>query len=137
MAGAEGERGFDLDADTVRRDAGAVVRAVHGKAAGRDRLEPGKAFRDPIRRGDGLKAQRACRRGAAGHCRQCAHACLVGRATKIQRHAPVARPGIQADGDTIAKTLGDQIGKLPRRLFTGFERRDCGVLHWRPIGGRR
>ncbi len=44
MAGAEGERGLDLDADAVRRDAGAVVRAVHDEAAGRDRLEPGEAL---------------------------------------------------------------------------------------------
>ena len=41
------------------------------------------------------------------------------------------------DGDAVAKTLGDQIGKLPRRLFTGFERCDCRVLHWRSVGGRR
>ncbi len=38
MAGAEGERGFDLDADAVDRDPGSVVRAVDDEAAGRDRL---------------------------------------------------------------------------------------------------
>ena len=141
MAGAEGERGFDLDADAVDRNAGAVVRAVHDKAAGRDRLQPGKAFATQSAAAMRLEAQRACRRGAAGHCRQRAHACLRRPARpKIQRHAPVARPGIQADGDIIAKTLGDQIGKLPRRLFTGFEasRLWCPALaagRWKALMG--
>ena len=56
MAGAEGERGFDLDPDAVRRDAGAVVRPVDDEAAGRDRLQPDEAFGDPILRGDTFEA---------------------------------------------------------------------------------
>ena len=56
MAGTEGERGLDLDADAVRFNAGAVVRAVHDKSAGRDRLQPDEALRDPILRGDALEA---------------------------------------------------------------------------------
>ena len=38
MAGAEGGRGLDLDADAMAGHAGAVVRAVHDEAPGGDRL---------------------------------------------------------------------------------------------------
>ena len=44
VAGAEGERGFDLDADLVGLDAGAVVRAVHDEAAGAHRLSDRRGF---------------------------------------------------------------------------------------------
>ncbi len=50
MAGAERERRLDLDADAVRRHPGAVMRAVHQEAPGRDRLEPGEARRHPVAR---------------------------------------------------------------------------------------
>ena len=58
MAGAEGERGLDLDADPVGRHAPAIMRAVHDEAAGGDRLEPGDAFAHPILRRDAREAQR-------------------------------------------------------------------------------
>src|SRR5512135_2005371 len=57
MAGAEGERGLDLDADPVRRHATAIMRTVHHETANRDRPQPEKAFRDPILGGDALEAQ--------------------------------------------------------------------------------
>ena len=38
MAGAEGKRRLDLDADAVRRNPRAVVRAMHREPAGLDRL---------------------------------------------------------------------------------------------------
>ena len=41
VAGAEGERRLDLDADVVGPDAGAVMRAVHDEAAGPHRLQAG------------------------------------------------------------------------------------------------
>jgi hypothetical protein len=56
MAGAEGERGLDLDADAVGRNAGTVVRAVYDKAAGRDRLQSDEALGDPILRGNAFEA---------------------------------------------------------------------------------
>ena len=47
MAGAEGERRLDFDADAVDRDAGAVVGAVHDKTAGGDRRQAGEDSRGP------------------------------------------------------------------------------------------
>ena len=48
MAGAEGEAGLDLDADVVRADARAVVRAVHEKAPGAHGREAGQRIGDPV-----------------------------------------------------------------------------------------
>ena len=48
MAGAEGERRLDFDADPVDRDAGAVVGAVHDKTAGGDRRQAGETLADPV-----------------------------------------------------------------------------------------
>ena len=45
MAGAEGERRLDLDAERVCRDAGAVVGAVHEKAAGGTGARPARLSR--------------------------------------------------------------------------------------------
>ena len=72
VAGAEGERRLDLDADPVRRDPRAVVGAVHDKAAGGDRLEPGEALLDPIGRGVAAEAQhRGGDAGALGEFAPC------------------------------------------------------------------
>ena len=61
MAGAEGERGLDLDADPVSGDAMTVVRAVHQEAAGLDRLQAFEARLHPVFCLDRLEAQ--ARRG--------------------------------------------------------------------------
>ena len=48
MAGAEGERRFDLDADMVDRNLVAVVGAVHEKAPGAHGGEAGKSVLHPV-----------------------------------------------------------------------------------------
>ena len=69
VAGAEGERGFDLDADAIEGNARAVVRAVHDEAAGLDRLQSGETFAHPIGRFDRSELQRSRSFGAGcrGH----------------------------------------------------------------------
>src|ERR1043166_7250456 len=52
MAGAEGERGLDLDADAVGWNSDAVMRAMHGEAPRDDRLQARKARRNPVLRFD-------------------------------------------------------------------------------------
>src|SRR5262249_58061500 len=49
VAGAERERGLDLDADTVGPHARAVMRPVHDKTAGFDRREAFEALAHPVR----------------------------------------------------------------------------------------
>ena len=91
MAGAEGERGFDLDGEVVRFDAGAIMRAVNEEAAGANRRKAGQGVGDPIalRRAaehdpfDGLSA--GCRRD------EVAKRVLVRRKAEIGLDDPVAR----------------------------------------------
>ena len=90
MAGAESQRRFDLDADAIERDAGAVVGAVHDEAAGGDGSQSGEAFAHPIRRRDALEAQRFGGSVACGRGGQRAYYFLIGRGTKMHRHPPAA-----------------------------------------------
>ena len=130
MAGAERQRRFDLDADAVERDAGAVVGAVHDEAAGGDRREPGEAFAHPIFGGHALEAQRLRRFGFCRRGGQPADHGLVGRGTKIHRHPPAAGAVIhKADGNFVRrKALGEMIGDPVRRSFIGFEPANDGRL---------
>jgi hypothetical protein len=64
VAGAEGERGFDLDADAIWRYARAVVGAVDEETPGGDRCKPVEAGLDPIPRRDRLEHQRVGRLGS-------------------------------------------------------------------------
>ena len=88
MAGAEGERRLDLDADAVERNAAAVVRAVHRKTAGRDRLKPGEACADPILHGDTLEAQRLSSRRPQHGRDQVAYLVPVEFSAGVERQAP-------------------------------------------------
>jgi len=123
MAGAEGERGFDLDADAIERYTGAVMGAVHDEAAGGDGSQSGEAFAHPIRRRDALEAQRFGRNVACGRGGQRANYFFVGRGAKMYRHPPAASADIhKAHGSFVGrKALGDKIGDSARRLFIGFE----------------
>ena len=123
MAGAEGERRLDLDADPVDRNAGAVVGAVHDKTAGRDRRQAGEAFAHPVLRRDAREGQRPGRRGPGGARDQRAHRLAVGRRAKIDRDLPAPAAGVeQAHGDIVGgKAFGEEIGQPARRLFIGFQ----------------
>ncbi len=87
MAGAEGERSLDFDADPVDGNFCAIVRAMNDKAAGLDRLEPGEAFGDPILCRDAFELWRTFAAGP-GRCRQSPHSTLVRHTAKMNDHAP-------------------------------------------------
>ena len=88
MAGAEGERRLDLDADPVRRERRAVVRAVHREAAGRDRLQIGEARGDPVLR---ARPSRTSRRSARHLPRRSGDARrLVGRRLEMDLDIPAS-----------------------------------------------
>ena len=128
MAGAESQRRFDLDADAIERDAGAVVGAVHDEAAGGDGSQSGEAFAHPILRRDALEAQRFGRSVACGRGGQRAYYFFIGRSTKMHRHPPAAGADIHKGHRNFVgrKTLGDKIGDPVRRLFIGFEQGNGG-----------
>ena len=112
MAGAEGERGFDLDTDAIVRNAYAVVRTVHDKAAGFDRLQSRQTLAHPIGRLHRSELQRGRSFRAGNRSHGILHRLLFGFVAKMDRNlpAPAARIG-QADGDILKpKALGDVIG---------------------------
>ena len=145
MAGAEGERRLDLDADPVDRDAGAVVRAVDDETAGRDRLEPGEALAHPILRRDALETRAPCPLPARPPPRPAlAPRFRPAGAAKMDRHAPVAahphRPKLTATS-SAAKLSASKVRNPARRLFIGYQRRQRGCrsvrrtlgIHRRPF----
>jgi hypothetical protein len=126
MAGAERERRLDLDADAVVGNARAVVGAVHGEAAGRDRLQSAQAFAHPILCGDPLEDQRLGRLCTGGRGDKRPHRVLVGRGAEMNRYLPACIARIpQIHRDFLGgETLGDEIGDPVRRLSARFQSRD-------------
>ena len=120
MAGAEGERRLDLDADPAWRDAGAIVRAVHDEAAGRDRLQAREALAHPILGGDALEAQRL-----AGLC--------AGRRPPPER-APRSRQADRESGSMTRQRPRPLSTRLTAASSSAQEPRQTGRrMFWRPI----
>src|SRR5271155_4129960 len=88
MASAEREGGFDLDADAVGRNSGAVVGAVNEKPPCLNRLEAGEALLHPILRGHALETEPLCRRRTGGCRHQRLNSGFVGRSVKMDRYLP-------------------------------------------------
>ena len=123
MAGAEGQRRFDLDADAIDGNAGAVMGAVHDEAAGGDGSQSGEAFAHPILRRDALEAQRLGRCGSRGRGCQPRTMFSSGAARKYiatrQRPAPLSTRLTATS--SAAKLSANKIRNAVRRLFIGFE----------------
>jgi len=120
VAGAEGERGFDLDADGVHRHAPAVMRAMHDEAAGAHRLQAREALRHPIGGGDLLEAERLRRCFARRPRDQCAHRGLIDTRAEMDRHLPLPAAALESRADGIIEYLTDQGGdRFGGRLVDG------------------
>jgi hypothetical protein len=78
MAGAKGERGIDLDGDTIDPRALAGMRAMYHETSGRDRREAFAALVHPIGGRERLERQRPRGRGARRGRNQRAHGGLIG-----------------------------------------------------------
>jgi hypothetical protein len=91
MPGAEGERGLDLDADPIRRNAVAVVRAVDHKPPNCDWRQPCETLGYPVARRDGGERQAFTRRIASEIADQGAHRVLVRGALEVNFDRPGAR----------------------------------------------
>ncbi|MGC1765501.1 MAG: hypothetical protein WA769_21480 [Pseudolabrys sp.] len=94
MPKAEG--GFDLDADVVGSQAGAVMRAMNDETPGAHRPQSGKAPGHPVGARDALNAERFCRRLAGSQLNQIAQPDFVRSVAEMNRHLPV--PGIVLEG---------------------------------------
>ena len=129
MAGAEGERGLDLDAQRVDRHRGAVMRAVHDEAAGAHRLEAGEALRHPVGLRQRLEGQRRRRVLARRHPHQRAHRRLVGRLAEIDRHLPAAAVALEggAGGVVGIERFVQRAGQRARGFLVAGEAGDHGV----------
>jgi hypothetical protein len=136
MAGAEGLRRLDFDADPTAR-AAAIMRAVDDKTPGRDRLQAEETFRHPIFGGDARKAERVGDAGAHGRGRQIAHRRLVNRTAEVERDPPLTLALIHKSHHRLVgkERLGKPVGDALRRLFIGCERRRHSLcrLHRRLI----
>ncbi len=125
MAGAEGERGFDLDPDAILRNARAVVGAMHDEAAGLDWRQSGKALVHPIGRLDRAELQRGCGLGAGRRGDRVPYRLSLVGVAKMDRHLPAAATGLgKADGDIPnRKTLRNVIGDGMSRCEVGIQLR--------------
>ena len=90
VAGAEGQRRLDLDAERVRLDAAAVMRAVDDETAGRHRLQPFEALCDPVGRRHRFEGERLRGGVAGGKPHQVAHGGFVRRLAEMDCHLPLA-----------------------------------------------
>ena len=125
MAGAEGERRFDFDADAVDRNAGAVVRAVDDEAAGGDRPQSGQAFAHPVGLFHVCKAEHpgGLRTGGRTDCG--AHRFFVDAPAEMDGDLPAAAAGVeQTHGESLCvEQLRQAVGDAMRGLFVRFELR--------------
>ncbi len=126
VAGAEGERCLDLDADPVDRNAGAVVGAVNDKPSGPNRLQAGEALAHPVFRRDAFEGKRLRGLGSCGRRGQRAHRLFVRRCRKMDCDGPASVAAIHKTDRYISihKALGKQRGDFARRLSIGFQ--PCG-----------
>ena len=135
MAGAEGERRLDLDAEIVRMHARAVVRAVHEEAAGAHRLQAFEALAYPVGVADGLEAQRLRGLVAAGDADELAQPHLVSRALHVHGDLPLAAVVLEggASGLFGVEAFGQEGRDATGGLLVGAQASRGGIGH----GGRR
>src|SRR5688572_16379215 len=108
MSGPERKRRLDLDAEPVPRNAYPVVRAVHGEAAGRYRLEIRQACRHPVPGLDGFEgdAGSSFRTGRLGY--HPPYHGLVRRVLEMELNAPVPVGAFEGRGRSRVEALRDR-----------------------------
>ncbi len=113
VAGAEGKRRLDLDADIVGLDASAVVRAVHQETAGAHRPQAGQALGDPVGGGDFLEAERGGRLFAGGDRDQRAQHRLVRVRAEMHRHLPLTAVALEGGADGAVQAFAQESREAP------------------------
>ena len=133
MTGPEGKGSLDLDAEIVRPQSGAVMRAMHQKTPGPDGLEPFEARGDPILRRERLEARAGARLPSAGDqadkiARRGAD--REGRRNRPRRASP---SGLLEGGDggiLGIEDLAESLGEGARPCASVVERRRMVVILW-------
>ena len=136
MAGPEGERRLDLDADAVCAHARSDVRPVHSETSGLHWLEALEALAHPVGGRQRLEHKRVCRGRPGDGCDLTAHRRLIGPIAKMEheRPAPVRfferRRGERVGVEALAESLGNPlrrggIARQPRRHGGGRILRGC------------
>ena len=119
MAGAEGERRLDLDAELVRRNFVAVVLAMDDEAAGMHGNQILQRGLDPVLGFDDVEGGRARGLLARGERDQIADRGLIGRFRKM--HGDVPAPGRAREsrdgGFVLSEAFGQQIRDAPGGSF--------------------
>jgi hypothetical protein len=126
VAGAEGERGFDLDRDAVSPHIVTMVCRVNDEAAGRDRPQAFEACLHPVPGQGCLERDRMGGVGPGRERDQSAHGGLVRRLAKMDGDAPAARSVLARPRDRRqrVKAFGRRIDDPPRRGLIRREARD-------------
>ena len=131
VAGPEGERGLDLDAEVVRMHACAVVRAVDEKAAGAHRLQSFQALTHPVGVAHGFEAQSLRGLTAGSHAHELAQSRFVGRSMHVHGDFPLA--AIVLEGGTSGlfgvEALGQEGRDAAGGLLVGGQAGRGGIGH--------
>ncbi len=128
VAGAEGQRGLDLDAELVRRHAGAVVLAVHDEAPGGDGDEVLEAGLDPVLGLDGVEGNGLGEVFAGRIGDELAHQRLVRRIGKMRGDFPAPVRPLERGNRRLAleEYLGQRVDQPPGGLLVG--KREAGAM---------
>src|SRR5215470_19485292 len=92
MAGAEGERGLDLDRNAVFWHASTIMGSMHHEPAGLDRPQALVARLDPVLRRRGLERDALGGVGTSRERDERAHCRFVRRIAKMDGNDPAVRP---------------------------------------------
>jgi hypothetical protein len=131
VAGAEGERGLDLDGEVVDPQRCAVMRSVDEEAPGPHRPQPIERRLDPILRRDPLEGG-ALRGRADDRAYERADRRLVRLRREIGLDQPAAVGALEGGDGGLGRIedLAEEIGHAPRRGLVGRKPHDVG----RPVG---
>ena len=129
VASAEGKRSLDLNADGIGGNTGAIMRAMHNKAAHAHGFEARKALRHPIDFRDALENElsRGC---FARRVRdQCAHRGLLDAGAEMDRDLPLSAIAREGGIDNVAtdRALVDDRSESPCSRFVAS---NTGNIGW-------
>jgi hypothetical protein len=128
MAGAEGERSLDLDADAAHRDARARMRPMHDETARVDRRETFQALAHPVGGRERLERERIRCRRARRRRDQRPHRRLVRPLAEMEGHRPASVRLLERScGHLLGiEAFGDGVTHTSRRGGIGGEPRERG-----------
>src|SRR5262245_38585735 len=128
MAGAEGERGLDLDTDAVYSDARARVRPVYDETPGVDRRETFQALAHPVGGRERLEYERVRGRRAGRRRDQRPHRRFIRPLAEMEGQRPASVRLLERRRGHVLRieAFGDGVTRTSRRGGIGGEPRERG-----------